>query len=245
VLGYTPWERRCEYKKLFALVSGQKSQLWWDLPANESFYLNKYIYGIETREYEKTVEELSELLDVVHLLKVQVRRLSLGERMKLELISSLIHKPQVLFLDEPTIGLDIISQRKIRDFLRYYNEQNQSTILLTSHYVRDIQDLCNRVIVINKGKIVYDDELSRITEIFGKKKIVKFHSSKYIDKTELCNFGTIEEYDGYDIVLKIDNIDLKECMEKIMRDFDVNDLNIENINIEEGIAYIYQQNLEE
>jgi ABC-2 type transport system ATP-binding protein len=148
VMGYIPWERRNEYKRRFSFVAGQKSQLWIDLPAHESFRLNKTIYDVPDKEYDARVSELVELLDVKDFLKVQVRRLSLGERMKMELIASLIHKPEVLFLDEPTIGLDIISSEKIRNFIREYNEINQTTIILTSHYMRDIEELCNRTIII-------------------------------------------------------------------------------------------------
>ena len=142
--GFIPWERKNAFKRRFSIVMGQKNQLWWDLPASDSFYLNKCIFDVDDGEYRKTVEELAELLDVKDLMNVQVRRLSLGERMKMEILAALIHRPRILFLDEPTIGLDILSQQKIRDFLRYYNEQTKTTIILTSHYMRDIEELCSR-----------------------------------------------------------------------------------------------------
>jgi ABC-2 type transport system ATP-binding protein len=135
VLGYTPWKRQAEFQKQFALVMGQKNQLWWDLPAIESFILNKEIYEVPKAQYEQTLEELSTLLDVKALLKVQVRKLSLGERMKMELIAALIHSPKVLFLDEPTIGLDVVAQKKMRDFVKAYNLKYKATIILTSHYM--------------------------------------------------------------------------------------------------------------
>ena len=134
VNGFVPWERKNEFKRSFAIVMGQKNQLWWDLPASDSLYLNKCIYDVDDREYKKTVDELSELLGVRELMNIQVRRLSLGERMKMEILAALIHRPGILFLDEPTIGLDIVSQQKIRDFLHYYNEQTKTTIILTSHF---------------------------------------------------------------------------------------------------------------
>jgi ABC-2 type transport system ATP-binding protein len=156
VSGYVPWEGKNEFKRNISIVLGQKNQLWWDLPANESLYLNKCIYNISDNDYHKTLDELSELLDVKELLDVQVRNLSLGERMKMELLAALIHKPKVIFLDEPTIGLDMIAQKNIRDFLKYYNMQEKITIMLTSHYLEDIEALCQRTIVINNGSLVYD-----------------------------------------------------------------------------------------
>lgn len=144
----------------FSIVMGQKSQLWWDLPANESLYLNKCIYEVEDKPYNLVLDELTEMLDVKDLLNIQVRRLSLGERMKMELIASLIHRPKVIFLDEPTIGLDLISQKRIREFLKDYNEQTKATVILTSHYMADIEDLCKRAIIINQGG-------SYTTAIFG------------------------------------------------------------------------------
>src|SRR6266481_3790914 len=147
VLGYVPWEREDGYRRQFALLLGQKNQLWWDLPARESLELNAKIYGIPAATLERTVAEMSELLAVRDKLNVSVRELSLGERTKMELIASLLHKPKVLFLDEPTIGLDVVSQKTVRQFLREHNSKHKTTILLTSHYMTDIQELCKRVII--------------------------------------------------------------------------------------------------
>src|SRR5512141_1645507 len=155
VLGYVPWERNDGYRRQFALLLGQKNQLWWDLPARESLELNAKIYGISNAMLERTVSEMTELLNVRDKLNVAVRELSLGERMKMELIASLLHRPKVLFLDEPTIGLDVVSQQTVREFLREYNQQQKTTILLTSHYMADIQALCKRVIIIDKGVIFF------------------------------------------------------------------------------------------
>ena len=143
VLGYTPWERDDNYRRQFALLLGQKNQLWWDLPARESLELNARIYGIPREQFETTVDELTQLLDVAKKLNISVRELSLGERMKLELVASLLHRPKVLFLDEPTIGLDVVSQKTVREFLKEYNAREKTTIMLTSHYMADIQELCN------------------------------------------------------------------------------------------------------
>lgn len=241
VLGFTPWDRKKEFKMNFSIVMGQKSQLWWDLPANESLLLNKYIYEIDDKEYKKTLEELSELLDVKELLKIQVRRLSLGERMKLELIAALIHKPKVMFLDEPTIGLDIISQRKIREFLKYYNNQTKTTILLTSHYMDDIEDMCSRSIIINHGRIVYDGELSKVNQIFSQKKILRLQLSPGVDEKALGKLGTLKEFTGAEAILEIDRKEQNERVKLVLDSTFVQDYTVEDVPLEEGISLIYLQ----
>ena len=155
VLGYVPWEREDGYRRQFALLLGQKNQLWWDLPARESLELNAKIYGIPKTTFDNTVSEMAELLNVKDKMNVMVRELSLGERMKMELIAALLHQPKVLFLDEPTIGLDVVSQKTVREFLRQHNATRKTTVLLTSHYMTDIQELCQRVIIIDRGKIFF------------------------------------------------------------------------------------------
>src|SRR5205085_9825334 len=167
-----PWERRDGYRRQFALLLGQKNQLWWDLPARESLELNAKIYGIPTDDFQKSVAEMTEMLDVKDKLGVMVRELSLGERMKMELIASLLHQPKVLFLDEPTIGLDVVSQKTVREFLRELNSKHQTTILLTSHYMTDIQELCKRVIIIDRGTIFFDGRLSEVLDRFADSKLV-------------------------------------------------------------------------
>ena len=159
VAGFDPTKRENAYRRIFALVLGQKNQLWWDLPAIESFLLLRHIYGIPADQWQETLDELVDLLAVREKLNVMVRELSLGERMKMELIAALLHRPKVLFLDEPTIGLDVVSQRAVRNFLREYNKRHRVTILLTSHYIADIQELCDRVIIIHKGNKIYDGDL--------------------------------------------------------------------------------------
>src|SRR5580658_228838 len=172
VLGYVPWERQDGYRRQFALLLGQKNQLWWDLPARESLVLNSKIYGIPTAQFERTADELTALLGVRDKLDVMVRELSLGERMKMELIASLLHQPKVLFLDEPTIGLDVVSQKTVREFLRSFNARQKTTIILTSHYMTDIQELCKRVIIIDKGQIFFDGRLAQILDRFADFKIL-------------------------------------------------------------------------
>jgi ABC-2 type transport system ATP-binding protein len=172
VLGFVPWERQDGYRRQFALLLGQKNQLWWDLPARESLELNGMIYGLPAAAFQRTVDELTDLLAVRDKLDVMVRELSLGERMKMELIAALLHQPKVLFLDEPTIGLDVVSQKTVREFLRQHNARQKTTILLTSHYMTDIQELCQRVIIIDKGKISFDGRLGEIIDRFADFKIV-------------------------------------------------------------------------
>ena len=167
VAGYDPTRRENAYRRIFALVLGQKNQLWWDLPAIESFNLLRAIYALPAAQYQETLDELVALLGVGPKLNVMVRELSLGERMKMELIAALLHRPRVLFLDEPTIGLDVVSQKNVRQFLRDYNRRHRVTILLTSHYMADIQELCERVIVIHRGRKIYDGALDLLENAGG------------------------------------------------------------------------------
>src|SRR6185369_11306719 len=172
VLGHVPWQREVAYRRRFALVMGQKDQLWWDLPAMESFRLHQQIYRIEPAAFERTLDELTSLLDCAKLLKQPVRELSLGERMKMELTAALLHSPEVLFLDEPTIGLDVVAQHNIQQFLKRYQEERRITVLLTSHYMKDVAALCQRVVIIAQGQIRYDGSLAGIIDRFSSQKIV-------------------------------------------------------------------------
>ncbi len=240
VLGFTPWERKKNFKMQFAIVMGQKSQLWWDLPANESLYLNKCIYEVPDLEYQRIVDELSDLLDVRKVMKVPVRRLSLGERMKFELIASLIHRPKVIFLDEPTIGLDIVSQRKIREFFKYYNEKTKTTIVLTSHYINDIENMCNRTIVINNGKIIYDGNLNKINKVMDQKKILKIRFSDIADREVISKYGIIRQFNGLDVKIEVDKDQVKLIAKTVLEDTSVVDINIEDVPLEEGITLLYE-----
>ncbi len=239
VFGYTPWERKKPFKQLFSIVMGQKSQLWPDLPAGESIYLNKCIYQVPDEEYRRTLDELSGLLEVRKLLGVQVRRLSLGERMKMELIASLIHRPRLMYLDEPTIGLDMMSQRAVRNFLKYYNEQYRATVILTSHYMKDIEDLCSRVILINAGTILYDGELKRIGTRHEERKLIKLFFSEEISPELLLAFGDVKESDGNYAVVEVGKDEVRLCLQQFLDKFPVVDFNIEDLQIEDGIARLY------
>src|SRR5260221_9936770 len=173
VLGCVPWKREDAFRRSFSLVMGQKNQLWWDLPAGDSFQLHREIYSLPRADFEKTLGELTDLFEVGELTRQPVRELSLGERMRMELIAALLHQPQLLLLDEPTIGLDVLAQVTIQKCLKQYNASRGVTMLLTSHYMRDVEALCKRVLVITHGKVVYDGPLTRITEQFGQSKLVR------------------------------------------------------------------------
>ena len=159
---FNPWKRDHQFLKNISVVMGQKNQLWWDIPASESFLLNKHIYDLSEKKYKETLDELVEYLDVKDKINVQVRRLSLGERMKMEIIAALLHRPKIILLDEPTLGLDVISQAKIREFVKYYNKEHNTTFVITSHYTKDIQEMCQRVFVLNKGKSVYEGDFNTL-----------------------------------------------------------------------------------
>src|SRR5208283_1613628 len=191
VLGYVPWERADGYRRQFALVLGQKNQLWWDLPARESLELNAKIYGIPADRFERTITDMSEMLNVRDKLNISVRELSLGERMKMKLIASLLHQPKVLFLDEPTIGLDVVSQKTVREFLREHNAKQKTTILLTSHYMNDIQELCERVIIIDRGTIFFDGRLSDVLDRFADSKLItiQFEGNEARPDEDLSRYG--------------------------------------------------------
>lgn len=239
VLGYTPWERAKEYQKQFAIVMGQKNQLWWDLPAMESFILNKEIYEVPDHNFHETIDELTELLDVKNILDVQVRKLSLGQRMKCELIAALLHRPRVLFLDEPTIGLDVVSQQKMREFIKKYNAAKQTTILLTSHYMEDVEALCKRVIIINHGVIIYDGALADLVEKHIDHKIITVSFTKEVQKRDLDKLGLVREYKPQYVVLEIPNRRVKERAVKILTTLPVDDILIDEAPVEEVIRKIF------
>ena len=241
VLGFVPWKRQKNYQKQIALVMGQKTQLWWDLPAYESLVLNKEIYEISDKKFYEQLEELVTLLGVKDLLNVQTRKLSLGERMKFELIAALIHSPKVLFLDEPTIGLDVVSQQKMRDFIKNYNKEKQTTILLTSHYMEDVEALCKRVIIISGGTIIYDGDLEKLREKYVDHKILKITFRKPVTLYQLENFGKIKEYDKLRVVLEVPNEKVKSAASEILTALPVDDILIDEVPIEEIVRKIYQK----
>jgi ABC-2 type transport system ATP-binding protein len=239
--GFVPWERKNEFKRRISIVMGQKNQLWWDLPASDSFYLNKCIFGVDDWAYRDIVTELSELLDVKELLNVQVRRLSLGERMKMEILAALIHRPDILFLDEPTIGLDILSQKKIRDFLKIYNEQWKTTVIITSHYMADIEALCDMAVIINQGVLVYDGKLGEVNQLLGKRKLLSVKTSAAVEAGDWAAFGSVREVSDAGAVLEVPQEKVREVLAVILSGMPVEDFTVTEIPIEESIARFYQK----
>ncbi len=249
VAGFDPTKRENAYRRLFALVMGQKNQLWWDLPAAESFNLIRAIYGLPAEGYQATLNELVTLLDVGKKLNVMVRELSLGERMKMELIAALLHRPRVLFLDEPTIGLDVVSQRALRQFLRDYNRRHRVTILLTSHYMADIAELCERVIVIHKGVKIYDGALDRLENAGGaKKKIITFLPALADGAAQAAAFpdtwqsrhGTTTRADDGKFTLCVPGENVVAVSQEILSTGPVADITIEDVPLEDVIAELFQ-----
>jgi len=241
VLGYVPWERADGYRRQFALVLGQKNQLWWDLPACESLELNAKIYGIPADRFERTVAEMSEMLSVRDKLNVSVRELSLGERMKMELIASLLHQPKVLFLDEPTIGLDVVSQKVVREFIRRHNAEHQTTILLTSHYMADIQALCDRVIIIDHGKTFFDGRLTEIVDRFADFKFVTIQCEKANDYPveNLARYGEVVEKSAGSVTFKVKRDRVIPVCKLLLDDLSVTDIDIQEVPIEDVIRQIF------
>lgn len=239
ILGFTPWERKNKYKRQFAFVMGQKSQLWWDLPAMETFILNREIYEIDRRSFEKTLAELIEMLRIADIVKVPVRNLSLGQRMKCEIVASLIHSPKVLFLDEPTIGLDVIAQKKMRDFIKRYNTERKTTILLTSHYMEDIAALCRRVIIIDKGRIIYDGAIASLVEKYAPYKVLKITFERQIRKKDLEKFGKVTMANNEIFTLEVPRSRSAKIASEILNRFPVDDILIDEPEIRDIIRFIF------
>lgn len=239
VNGFTPWERKNEFKRSIGMVMGQKQQLLWDLPAADSFELLKEIYQVPDAVYQKHFEQLVKLLDVKEILNIQVRQLSLGQRMRMEIIAALIHKPKILFLDEPTIGLDIISQKNIREFFKEYNQEEKTTIILTSHYMEDVKSLCERVIIINHGQKIFDDHLSKLVRERLKNKIIKVTFSQPLTES-LDQFGTVIKNDKLSAELAIDRDQAVAISSKILSSFPVADITIEEPEAEEVVREMFK-----
>ncbi|MEI8212256.1 MAG: ABC transporter ATP-binding protein [Planctomycetota bacterium] len=239
VMGFVPWKRDLEYRRRFALVMGQKNQLWWDLPAQESFRLHQQIYGIEEDAFRRTLDELTSLLDVRSLLGRPVRELSLGERMKMELIAALLHSPEVLFLDEPTIGLDVIAQRNIQHFLKHYQEERKITILLTSHYMKDVSALCQRVVVIAQGIIQYDGSLTGIVDGFSSSKVIHLLLGEGEVADGLDRYGEVIKVEGPRISLRCPRVQVSRVLAEILNTRTIDDVAVEDPPLEEVLAHLF------
>ena len=239
--GYTPSDRKNQFLKEISIVMGQKNQLWWDIPASESFLLNQSIYEIEENTFKKRLDELVDLLDVREKLNVQVRRLSLGERMKMEIISALLHNPRIVFLDEPTLGLDVISQSRIRDFIKHYNKEHKTTFVITSHYIKDIQELCKRVYVIHKGSGLYDGDFKDLVKKINPKSKLIFEFNNKPNDQELMKIK--DQYnvniDNNQLTGELIDADIKALLIDLLQIDSSKNFKIDELPVEEAMKSFF------
>ena len=240
VAGKVPFERREKFLRQITLVMGQKQQLLWDLPALDSLKINAAVYELSPKESKRRIGELSEMLSLEGKLTQPVRKLSLGERMKAELLAALLHRPQVLFLDEPTLGLDVNAQVGVRDFLREYNQRYQATVLLTSHYMADITALCERVLLIHEGQLMYDGSLDGLLERFAPYREVYVELERYVPEEKLRSYGELKKIEGHSACYVIEQDDLTRTVGRILTDLEVVDLTVTEPPVEEVIGRVFQ-----
>jgi len=240
---YTPWNRNNDFLKMITVVMGQKNQLWWDIPASESFLLNKRIYQIEDSSYNQILNEMVELLDVEDKLHTQVRRLSLGERMKMEIIASLLHKPKIIMLDEPSLGLDVMSQAKIREFVKYYNEQYKATFIITSHYMNDIDSMCKRVFVMNKGEGLYDGNFSSLIKKINPTKKLLYTFETIPDIQTINNLKENFEFtlDNNILIAQLNDDLLNQLLQKLFKISNPQSFLIEDLPVEETMRSFFEK----
>lgn len=240
VADYVPFRRQPNFLRKTSLVMGQKQQLLWDLPALDSLRINAAVYNISDRVFKQRLGELARMLDVQDKLHQPVRKLSLGERMKAELLAALLHHPQVLFLDEPTLGLDVNAQVSVREFLQEYNQRYGATILLTSHYMADITALCDRVLLIHQGQLIYDGLLDELLDRFAPYRQVKVELAQSMSELELASFGEIESIQGQEVRFIVPREKLTATISRILAQLQVQDLNVGDPPIEEIIGRLFQ-----
>jgi ABC-2 type transport system ATP-binding protein len=239
VLGFRPWERKNDYRRQIALVLGQKNQLWWDLPAQESFLLHREIYRIDPVDFDRRLDELTSLLEVQKLVSQPVRELSLGERMRMELIAALLHRPDLLLLDEPTIGLDVVSQRKVQDFLKFYQADQKLTVLLTSHYMKDVQALCQRAVIINEGEIKHDGPLAQIVDRFSTYKVIELLFAGESRPAGLERFGEVFDENFPRAKIKVPRTQVPEILSALLSQYALDDVGVHDRPLEEAIAEMF------
>jgi ABC-2 type transport system ATP-binding protein len=240
--GYNPWKRDYNFLSNISVVMGQKNQLWWDIPASESFLLNKHIYNLSDKDYNETLNELIEYLDVKNKVDIQVRRLSLGERMKMEIIAALLHRPKIILLDEPTLGLDVISQSKIREFVKYYNKEHNTTFVITSHYSKDIQEMCERVFVLNKGQSVYDGNFKDLVRNINPKRRLVFEFNNLPDLKYIDSLKDSYEFDINKKILTaiLPEIDLQNLLNTLLQNYKANNISFEDIPVDDAMKSFFQ-----
>lgn len=237
--GHTPFQRQADFLQTITLVMGQKQQLLWDLPALDSLRINAAIYGLSDKDFRDRVNELSTMLDLDGKLSQPVRKLSLGERMKAEMLAALLHRPQVLFLDEPTLGLDVNAQVAVRDFLRDYNQRYGATILLTSHYMADITALCRRVLLIHQGRLIYDGSLEGLLDRFAPYREVKVELADRCEAEQLAHYGDLETLEGCTASLIVRRDALTQTVSRLLTDLDIRDLTVSDPPVEEVIGRVF------
>jgi ABC-2 type transport system ATP-binding protein len=246
VAGFVPRERKVEFLRSITLVTGQKQQLLWDLPPSETFELNRVLFDVPTAQYRRTLDELVELLGIAPLLDKPTRQLSLGERMKCELAAALIHRPKVLFLDEPTIGLDVTMQSAVRGFIRHYNERFGATVLLTSHYMEDVAALCPRVIVIDHGRLTYDGQLESLVHEVRPGKRLTLRFSRVAPRAEVeAVGGRIVELENEGAIVQVETAELREVISRALTMLPVEDLKVEDAPLEEVLADLFARSARE
>lgn len=239
VIGFTPWERKKEYLKHISLVMGQKAQLWWDLPLYDSLLLQRDIYEMSESDFEDSLAELTTLLDLEEFLKIQVRKLSLGQRMRGELAAAFLYRPKVLFLDEPTIGLDIVVQKKIRDFIKEYNKKHNATIILTSHYLGDVRELCDRVIIIDKGEKRFDGKTDDLIAKHVDHKRIVLSFEKEIRKEDIEPYGTIVEFEPLKAAIQVPREETTRRAAELLTKLPVGDISIEEPTLENVVRELF------
>jgi ABC-2 type transport system ATP-binding protein len=239
VLGYVPHRRDPQMLRQISLVMGNKQQLWWDLPAWDSFLVLKELYEVDDAQFKRRVDRLVEALDLGDKVRSQVRKMSLGERMKCELVAALLHNPQIVFLDEPTIGLDVVSQKRIRDFLKEFHAEEGCTILLTSHYMQDVQELCDRVIVIDHGAIVFEGTLDYLSAKFSDSRRLKLTLSEPVDSVDLAKFGKLIEQTDSQVTFEVLRSETAAVTGALLQALPVIDVAIEEVDIEEVIRDLF------
>lgn len=241
VLGFRPSDRRPEMLRQIALVMGNKMQLWWDLPAWDSFLVLRELYEVDSKDFKDRTEFLLETLQLTNKVNTQVRKLSLGERMKCELVAALLHAPRVVFLDEPTIGLDVVSQKRIREFLLDLHRKENCTIVLTSHYMQDVQELCDRVIVIDHGTLVFDGTLNSLSRQFSDSRRLRLVFDREVGEAEVSGYGAIVQRSELEVVLDVPREKVASTAAAILNSFPVADLSIEDVDVEEVVRTLFTQ----
>ncbi len=241
VLGFEPWRKNHEMLRKISLVMGNKQQLWWDLPAMESFRVLKEIYEVSDADYKARLDRLVDSLQLGSVVDQQVRRMSLGERMKCELVAALIHNPEVVFLDEPTIGLDLVSQKRIREFLQEFNRETGCTILLTSHYMQDVQELAKRVVIIDHGRLIFDGDVPTLMGTFGTLKHLTVVIGGSDQLPDFAHYGTVLSLEGRTAVISVPKESVPSTASAILSDLPVLDIAVEEVSIEEVVRSIFQK----